>query len=247
MLKLNDTKTDVLIISSPHYLQAVTDIHIQVGDVSIASSKSFKNLGVLFDQTLGLKQHITHICQSAFMQLRNIRCLKQYLSADALVTVAHAFISSRLDYCNSLLVGIPDNCCVKLQRVQNCTARLVTNTRKYDHIMPVLKRLHWLPVKQRITYKLLLLTYKAVHQLAPPYINVLVKLKQSSRQLRSSNLCLLQTPKARLKTYGDVAFSVAAPAEWNRLPEHIRSSPSIGLFKYNLKTFLFDIAFKYIN
>ena len=136
LLKLNDTKTDVLIISSPHYLQAVTDIHIQVGDVSIASSKSVKNLGVLFDQTLGLKQHITHICQSAFMQLRNIRCLKQYLSADALVTVAHAFISSRLDYCNSLLVGIPDNCCVKLQRVQNCTARLVTNTRKYDHIMP---------------------------------------------------------------------------------------------------------------
>ena len=118
--------------------------------VSIASSKSVKNLGVLFDQTLGLKQHITHICQSAFIQLRNIRCLMQYLSADALVTVAHAFINSRLDYCNSLLVGIPDNCCVKLQRVQNCTARLVTNTRKYDHIMPVLKRLYWLPVKQRI-------------------------------------------------------------------------------------------------
>ena len=113
--------------------------------------------------------------------------------------------------------------------------------------MPVLKRLHWLPVKQRIIYKLLLLTYKAVHQLAPPYINELVQLKQPSRQLRSSNLCLLQTPKARLKTYGDVAFSVAAPAEWNRLPEHIRSSPSIGLFKSNLKTFLFDIAFKYIN
>ena len=163
------------------HLQAVTAIHIQVGDVSIASSKSVKNLGVLFDQTLGLKQHITHICQSAFIQLRNIRCLMQYLSADALVTVAHAFISSQLDYCNSLLVRIPDNCCVKLQRVQNCTARLVTNTRKYDHIMPVLKRLYWLPVKQRITYKLLILTHKAVHQ-----------------------------------TYGDAAFSVAAPAEWNR-------------------------------
>ena len=117
--------------------------------------------------------------------------------------------------------------------------------------MPVLKRLHWLPVKQRIAYKMLLLTYKAVHQLAPPclymYINELVKLKQSSRQLRSSNLCLLQTPKARLITYGDAAFSIAAPAEWNRLPEHIRSSPSIALFKSNLKTFVFDINFKYLK
>ena len=123
--------------------------------------------------------------------------------------------------------------------------RLVTNTRKYDHIMPVLKRLHWFPVKQRITYKLLLLTYKAVHQLAPHYMNELVK--QSSRQLKSSNMCLLQTPKARLKTYGDAAFSVAAPPEWNHPPEHIRSSPSIVLFKSNLKTVLFNIAFKSIN
>ena len=160
---------------------------------------------------------------------------------------AHTFIGSQFDYCNSLLVGIPDNCCVKLQRVQNCTTRLVTNTRKYDHSMPVLKRLYWLPFKQRITFNLLILTYKAVHQLAPIYINELFKLKQFIRQLRSSNLCLLQTPKARLKTYGDVAFSVAAPAEWNHLPEHIKFSPRIGLFKFNLNIFSFDIALKSIN
>ena len=102
---------------------------------------------------------------------------------------------------------------------EGTTEVCVFDNLKRLHWLPVkqrnLKHLHWLPVKQRITYKLLLLTYKAVHQLAPPYINELVQLKQSSRQLRSSNLCLLQTPKARLKTYGDVAFSVAAPAEWN--------------------------------
>ena len=81
--------------------------------------------------------------------------IRSYLSYDALATVAHAFITSRIDYCNSLLVGIPDVCVSQLQRIQNCTARLITNTRKYD---PVLKRLHWLPVKQRITFKLLLIT-----------------------------------------------------------------------------------------
>ena len=91
------------------------------------------------DQTL-MKQHITHVCKSAFMHLLNIRYLKPYLPADALATVAHAFITSRIDYCNSLLVGIPD--VSQLQRIQNCTARLITNTRKYDHIQPVLKRLH---------------------------------------------------------------------------------------------------------
>ena len=137
------------------------------------------------------------------------------------------------------MVGIPGNCCVKLQRAHNCTARLVANTctRKYDHIMPVLKSLHWLPVQQRITFKILLLTYKTVHQLAPPCINELLKLRHASRQLRSSNLCLIQTSNARLKTYGDVA-----PTELNRLPEHIKSAPSVGLLKSNQKTFLFDIS-----
>ena len=118
-----------------------------------------RNLSILLDQTLSMKQHIINVCKSAFIHLRNIRYLKPYLSADALATVAHAFITSRIDYCNSLLVGIPDVCVSQLQRIQNCTARLITNTRKYDHIQPVLKNLHWLPVTQRITFKLLLITY----------------------------------------------------------------------------------------
>ena len=120
----------------------------------------------------------------------------------------HAFITSRIDYCNSLLVGIPDVCVSQLQRIQNCTARLIYNTRKYDHIQPVLKRLHWLPVKQRITFKLLLITYKAVHGLAPQYMCELVQMKQFGRELRSTNQYLLQIPHTRLKTYGDVTLGL---------------------------------------
>ena len=103
------------------------------------------------------------------------------------MTVAHAFISSRIEYCNSLLIGISDASVGQLQRIKNCTARLITNTRKYDHIRPVLRRLHWLPVKQRIIFKILLLTFKAVHGLAPSYICELVEIKQPTRELRSSS------------------------------------------------------------
>ena len=147
------------------------------------------------------------------------------------MTVAHAFISSRIDYCNSLLIGISDASVGQLQRIQNCTARLITNTRKYDHIRPVLRRLHWLPVKQRIIFKILLLTFKAVHGLAPSYICELVEIKQPTRELRFSSKCLLQIPKTRLKTYGDASFSVCGPTQWNNLPEHIRSSTTVSKFK----------------
>ena len=115
VLKLNDSKTDVLILASPHDLPHVIDTAIEVGDVSITSSQSVRNLGIVLDQTLSIKQHITHVCKSAFIHLQNIRYLKPYISADSLATVAHAFITSRIDSGNSLLVGIPDVCVSQLQ------------------------------------------------------------------------------------------------------------------------------------
>ena len=243
LLKLNDSKTDVLVLASPHYITTITDMTIRVGDTSIPSSQFVRNLGVMFDQTMNMKKHITSVCQSSFIQLRNIRSLKPFLTPDALMTVAHAFISSRIDYCNSLLIGISDASVGQLQRIQNCTARLITNTRKYDHIRPVLRRLHWLPVKQRIIFKILLLTFKAVHGLAPSYICELVEIKQPTRELRSSSQCLLKIPKTRLKTYGDASFSVYGPTQWNNLPEHIRSSTTVSKFKTLLKTYLFNTAY----
>ena len=94
-----------------------------------------------------------------------------------------------------------------------------------------LKRLHWLPVKQRATFKLLFIKYKAVHGLAPQYICELVQMKQSSREIQSKNQYLLQIPNSRLQTYGDFAFSVARLTKWNRLPKHIRLAPTIEHFK----------------
>ena len=106
-----------------------------------------------------------------------------------------------------------------LKYVQNCAARLVTRTRSSEHVTPVLRRLHWLPVRQPFTYKILLLTYKALNGMALRYIADLLRPYTPTRQLRSSSKYLLITPKSNLKSYGDRSFQVAAPRLWNSLTE----------------------------
>ena len=135
-------------------------------------------------------------------------------------------VTSRIDYCNALLYGISDYNIKRLQRIQNSAARIVTNTRKYDHITPILQKLHWLLVRQRIHFKILLITYKSINDMAPEYLCELVSIRKSSWKLRSSSQILLQVPVSQLKSYGDCAFSVAAPTLWNMLPANIRNASS---------------------
>ena len=123
--------------------------------------------------------HITKTSSAAFYYLYNIRRIRKYLSKECTETLIHAFISSRLDYCNSLLYGLPAYQIQKLQRVQNSAARLVFHESKFCHITPLLRALHWLPVAYRIVFKILLLTFKAIHKLAPTYISELVSLKDT--------------------------------------------------------------------
>ena len=161
-------------------------------------------------------------------------------------TLIHAFISSRLDYCNSLLYGLPNSQLSKLQRVQNAAARLMFQDSKFCRITPLLRSLHWLPVKYLIDFKILLLSFKAIHKIAPDYICNLISLKGSTRySLRSSNTILLSVPSGKsLKTLGDIAFCMAGPALWNTLPYHIRICFSLDISKQSIKTFLFGQAFE---
>ena len=131
----------------------------------------------------------------------------------------------------------------KVQRVQNAAVRLVPCTRKYDRITPVLKELYWLPVKQRIIFKVWLFTNKALKALAPRYISDFLVQYKPPRALRSSDNKLLQVPHFKLRTYGGRFFSYIAPYLWNQLPDAIRQPSSLATFKSNLKTHLFDQVF----
>ncbi len=239
-LCLNENKTEIVVFGHPGNLSACVDA---LGHLGLYVRPFTRNLGVIFDSTFKFEKQISSVVKASFFQLRLLAKVKPFLPRKEFESVIHAFITSRLDYCNSLYVGLDQSSLQRLQLVQNAAARLLTGTKKYEHITPVLASLHWLPVRFRIEFKILLIVFKILHGLAPAYLSELLHVHTPVRALRSSNQVLLDVPRARLKNKGDRAFSVVAPKLWNSLPVHIRTAQSVGIFKSFLKTYLFSLAF----
>ena len=187
---------------------------------------------------MSLDHHIKHLCKSFVCHLRNLFRIRKYLNKESAATVVHAFITSKLDYCNSLFYGLPNYQLRKLQLLQSMAARFVTGARKFDHISPLLEKLHWLPIPFRVVFKLLLLVFKALNGLGPRYLVELLQYQNHSRTLRSNSLEFLLQQNSNTKTYGDRAFSICAPTLWNGIPLDIRKSSSVSTFKNQLKTYL---------
>lgn len=192
---------------------------------------------------MSLEHHVKLLLKNCFFQLRNISKLTSMVSKHELEMIIHAFVSSRLDYCNSLFTCLNMKLLTRLQLVQNSAARLLTRTNRRQHITLILKSLHWLPIKYRIDFKILILTFRALHGQAPPYIADLIQPYSSARSLRSAGQNLLMVPRTRFKTRGDRSFQAVAPKLWNRLPLLLRSLDSVDAFKKQLKTFFFKQAF----
>ena len=190
-----------------------------------------------------MEAHIRNVTKLSFYHLRNISKVKPFLSQSDTERLMHCFISSRLDYCNALLSGLPKKEVYRLQLVQNAAARVLTKTRRRAHITPILKSLHWLPVSFRIDFKILLLVFKSLHGNAPAYMSAMTEWYVPNRPLRSADTGLLTVPDANTKTYGEAAFRFYGPNLWNSLPEILRVTNSVDIFKRNLKTYLFSIAF----
>jgi len=165
------------------------------------------------------------------------------VSKGELEMIIHAFISSRLDYCNSLFTCLNKKELDRLQAVQNSAARLLTHINKRAHITPVLASLHWLPIQYRIQFKILVLTFRALNGEVPPYISDLIQLHTPTRNLRSLGQKLLVVPCTHVITRGDGSFRAVASGLWNALPPFIRCATSVEAFKKQLKTLLFKQAF----
>ena len=216
---------------------------MMVGDVApVAVAIS---LGTWFDTNLSLVTHITKTCKAAFYHLHNIRRIRKSFTVESTKVLVHAFIMGRIDYCNSLLHGLPTTHINKLQRVQNAAARLICSTPRFSRITPVLYSLHLLPVRFRIVFKILIITFKAIHGQAPDYICNLIRVKNPSLYgLRSNCQVLFVPPSTKTKkALGNRAFTAAAPSLWNKLPCAIREEDNFNHLKSKLKT-LFRKAFE---
>ena len=187
-LKLNDSKTEVLVVGSRQQVAKVKIPGVTVGNALILPSARMRNLGAVFDTEMTMINHINAVCRSVCLQVRNIGRIHRSLSADTCKQIVHTSVTSRLDFCNSLLVGIPESTVGKLQRCQNIAACIISRTKKHKHVTPVLKELHWLPVVHRVHFKVLLQVYKALHGLVPRYVADLIQ-PYWPTALSSSSLC----------------------------------------------------------
>ena len=194
-LKLNEETTEFRLIGTHQQLSKIRTDSLLVAGTVVSSVSQARNLDVWFDCKFQFQTHINKTCQSAFSYIYNIRGIRKFLSFEAAKTLVQALVISRLDYCNSVVYGIPAIHRNKLQRVQNAAARLLTNKPRYSHITPFMVDLHWLPVKFRIIFKVILFTFKAVHGTAPTYITSLLSFKQSRYNLRSVGNNTLATPE----------------------------------------------------
>ncbi|XP_032375874.1 uncharacterized protein LOC116692015 [Etheostoma spectabile] len=239
-LNFNEKKTEVIMFGPGGSYEIPPT---ELGPLASYLKPTVLNLGFRLDSDFKLDSQINATVKLSFFHLRKLVKVKPFLSRQQLETVIHAFISLRLDYCNSLYFGLSKSLLARLQLVQNAAARVLTGTRKREHITPVLASLHWLPVHFRVHFKILLITFKALNGLAPSYLIQLLNRYTPSRSLRSADQLLLVVPGSKRKLRGDRAFSVCAPKLWNALPLTIRQASSIPIFKTLLKTHFYTLAF----
>ena len=245
-LKLNCDKTEIIMSGfRKQLLKCKTDSVTLDGNL-IEMSSHVKYLGGGLDSGLTFKKHITSACGKAMIgNFFKIRSIRGYLNRAATETLLLGLCVSHLDYSNSTLYGLPDVDINQLQQAQSMCAKLVLNCNQYCSTTEALKELHWLPVRQRITFKLLTIVHRCKYGTAPKYLkDLLVSPPVLTRNWRSSlDQTRLIIPKIKCKTFADRSFSVSGPKEWNLIPSEIRDIQSYELFKNRLKMHLLKCAF----
>ena len=245
-LQLNPAKTEVLWCSSSRRHFVIPQVPFCVGSDVIVPSSAVRDLGVYLDSGLTMTVHISRTVSNCFAALRQIRSVRRSVPNQVMLSLVAALVLTRLDYGNAALAGLPARQLNRLQSVLHAAARLVHGMRKYDHVTPLLRKLHWLRVPERITFKLATLTFRCLHGTAPAYLaETLNRVADvdSRRRLRSGSSPALLVPTTRRCTLGDRAFPVAAARASNSLPLTVTSQTSFLTFRRQLKTALFDRSY----
>ena len=247
-LKLNENKTEITIIKGNMRHSISEDFGALVlGDSMVRPLEVVKNLGVILDSSLKLDKHVSMIVKSCNFQLRNLYAVKRFLNKESLITLVHSLVISKVDYCNSLFIGLSHHVLRKLQSILNRAARLIYSLAPGTPTTGYLIDLHWLPVKARIEFKICLLTFKAVKFGKPKYIADMLLFSQAhgDRSLRSADdpFLLLEPRAVNERGLASHSFSYVAPRLFNKLPVWLKSVNSEDAFKKHLKTFIFSKAY----
>ncbi|XP_072021468.1 uncharacterized protein [Amphiura filiformis] len=238
-LQLNESKTEFMVLASKHNLKDLSTVTLNLDNTTIIPSTVIKNLGVKFESDMSMTAQVASISSSTNYHLRNINRIRRFIDKDTCEQAVRALITSRLDYCNSLLINITAKDIQKLQKIQNRSGRLIFRASRRENTSPLIQELHWLPVKQRIIFKTLLLAYKCLHNQAPIYLTELLHIYIPSVNLRSGHDQPRLVVNRTFTTQGDRAFTHTAPMLWNTLPNVIRNSITVASFKSQTKTHLF--------
>jgi hypothetical protein len=242
LLALNPSKTEFLLIGSSHQLTKLTETSLALtSDTTLTPAGSARNLGFIFDTHLSYHDQISALTKACCYHIRDLRRIRPCLDHTTAANIATSLVHSKLDYCNSLYLNLPKNELNRLQLIQNTLARIVSKSKRCDHITPTLLSLHWLKMSERVKLKIAAITYNLLHSSQPEYLSKLVTL-QSTRSTRSSKLITLYPPAITSnRTILDRSFSYSAPRIWNSLPPELRqpaSHDTPGLNRLSRATFL---------
>ena len=241
LLKLNSEKTEFIVFGTRWNLEKYgNDINVQVGNDSIAAVTNVRNLGFQMDSTCKNALHVNKLCRTLYATIKRIRQIRKNISSSTAKTLMQALVLSRLDYCNSLLMGTAKTHIHKLQKIMNMGVRVIYNLSKFDHITAALTSLHWLKVEFRIVFKVALLMFKCKNSIAPQYLSDILPVKTCQRAQRSMHLHDYPITYCKTSLAKEGSFRQAGPSVWNSLPEYIKSETSLVHFKRNLKTYLFS-------
>ena len=240
---MNNSKTEIIAYGTSQQLAKVKISGVNVGGCFVKCVDHVRDLGVIMDRNLNFDRHyhIRKKCQIAYSQLKNLKSIRKYLSKKSAEVLVHGLVHSHIDFCNGLFADIPSYQLDRLQKLQNHAARVVTNVYNQPSVN-LLKSLHWLPVKARIMFKILVIMFRVIHGTTPVYIMSLFNVTKRKYSLRSSggDSCTNFLVPRRMTKLADRSLSVVGPKWWNTLPNELKCISAETVFRKRLKTHLFE-------